>query len=183
MRIESARYVGGFAKAIWLKGADIRPNARAAAAIAKAEPDILEHMNTDHADAVDHYANALLGRSGNGWKMTGLDPDGFDLVLCIGVLEYAGSDPGAFLSHLASLVRPGGALVIAIENQMGLAYWLGADEDHLGRPFVGLSGYPGDTGGIRTHSRAGLAGLLSDAGMSAQRWLYPFPTTSCPWRS
>ncbi len=79
MRIESAHYVGGFAKAIWLKGADIRPNAKAAAAIAKAEPDILEHMNTDHADAVNHYANALLGRSGKGWNMTGIDPDGFDL--------------------------------------------------------------------------------------------------------
>ena len=36
-------------------------------------------MNTDHADAVDHYANALLGRSGKGWNMTGIDPDGFDL--------------------------------------------------------------------------------------------------------
>ncbi|MBC8194295.1 MAG: methyltransferase domain-containing protein [Actinobacteria bacterium] len=108
------------------------------------------------------------------------DPDRFDLVLCIGVLEYSGSDPEAFLTHLASLVRPGGALVVAIENQMGLAYWLGADEDHLGRPYVGIAGYPGDTGGIRTHSRAGLAGLLSDAGMSAQRWLYPFPDYKLP---
>ena len=107
-------------------------------------------------------------------------PEGFDLVVCIGVLEYSGTDPGAFLSHLASLVRPGGALVVAIENQMGLAYWLGADEDHLGRPFVGVAGYPGDTGGIRTHSRAGLAGLLSGAGMSAQRWLYPFPDYKLP---
>ena len=76
MRIESARFVGGFAKAIWLKSADITPNARAAAASAKAEPDILEHMNTDHADAVNHYANALLGRSGQGGHMTGIDPDG-----------------------------------------------------------------------------------------------------------
>jgi putative heme iron utilization protein len=79
MRIESAHYVGGFAKAIWLKGADIKPSAKAAAAIAKAEPDILEHMNADHADAVDHYANGLLCRSGKGWTMTGIDPNGFDL--------------------------------------------------------------------------------------------------------
>ena len=79
MRIESAHFVGGFAKAIWLKSADITPNARASAAVAKAEPDILEHMNTDHAAAVNHYANALLGRSGKGWSMTGIDPDGFDL--------------------------------------------------------------------------------------------------------
>ncbi|MEE1566127.1 MAG: methyltransferase domain-containing protein, partial [Acidimicrobiales bacterium] len=108
------------------------------------------------------------------------DPEGFDLVVCIGVLEYSGTDPGAFLSHLASLVRPGGALVVAIENQMGLAYWLGADEDHLGRPFVGIAGYPGDTGGIRTHSRTGLADLLFGAGMSAQRWLFPFPDYKLP---
>ncbi len=108
------------------------------------------------------------------------DPDGFDLVACIGVLEYSGTDPGTFLAHLASLVRPGGALVVAIENQMGLAYWLGANEDHLGKPFVGLAGYPGDTGGIRTHSRAGLATLLSSAGMSAQHWLYPFPDYKLP---
>ncbi len=108
------------------------------------------------------------------------DPDGFDLVLCVGVLEYSGSDPGALLTHLSGQVRTGGALVVAIENQMGLAYWLGADEDHLGRPWVGLTGYPGDTGGIRTHSRAALAGLLSDAGMSAQRWLHPFPDYKLP---
>ncbi len=107
-------------------------------------------------------------------------PEGFNLVLCVGVLEYSGSNPDAFLSELASLVRPGGALVVAIENQMGLAYWLGADEDHLGRPFVGLAGYPGATGGIRTHSRAALAKLLSSAGLSAQRWFYPFPDYKLP---
>ena len=124
-------------------------------------------------------------RVGSATSVTAVtDPDGFDLVLCIGVLEYSGSGsgggPAAFLAHLAGLARPGGALVVAIENQMGLAYWLGADEDHLGRPFVGLSGYPAGTGGIRTYSKAGLAGLLSDAGLSAQRWLYPFPDYKLP---
>ncbi len=81
MQVDRARFVGGFAKAVWLKGADILADAKAAAAVAKAEPAVLEHMNTDHPDAVDHYALTLLGRSGRGWKMTGIDPDGADLRL------------------------------------------------------------------------------------------------------
>jgi hypothetical protein len=48
-------------------------------ALAAAEPGIIGHMNDDHADAVDLYAQALLGRSGSGWRMTGIDADGADL--------------------------------------------------------------------------------------------------------
>ena len=81
MQVDRAHFVGGFAKAVWLKGADILADAKAAAAVAKAEPAVLEQMNTDHPDAVDHYALTLLGRSGRGWKMTGIDPDGADLRL------------------------------------------------------------------------------------------------------
>jgi len=81
MQIDKAHFVGGFAKAAWLKGADILADAKAAAAVAKAEAAVLEHMNTDHPDAVDHYAVTLLGRGGRGWKMTGIDPDGADLRL------------------------------------------------------------------------------------------------------
>lgn len=81
MQIDRAHFVGGFAKAIWLKGADILADAKAAAAVAKAEVAVLDHMNSDHPDAVDHYAVTLLGRSGRGWKMTGIDPDGADLRL------------------------------------------------------------------------------------------------------
>lgn len=81
MRVDRAHFVGGFAKAVWLKGADILADAKAAAAVAKAEVAVLEHMNTDHPDAVDHYAVTLLGRGGRGWKMTGIDPDGADLRL------------------------------------------------------------------------------------------------------
>ncbi len=81
MQIDKAHFVGGFAKAAWLKGADILADAKAAAAVAKAEAAVLEHMNTDHPDAVDHYAVTLLGRGGRDWKMTGIDPDGADLRL------------------------------------------------------------------------------------------------------
>jgi hypothetical protein len=36
-------------------------------------------MNADHADALDLIATRLLGRGGDGWRMTGIDPEGFDL--------------------------------------------------------------------------------------------------------
>jgi len=49
--------------------------------MAAIEDSVVEHMNGDHAEALDLIANRLLGRKGNGWKMGGLDPDGADLVL------------------------------------------------------------------------------------------------------
>ena len=52
--------------------ADARP-------LADAEPEILEHMNRDHAEAIELYANRLIGRQGAGWRMTGIDPEGIDL--------------------------------------------------------------------------------------------------------
>jgi hypothetical protein len=38
-------------------------------------------MNDDHADAVVLYATKLLGAPDGKWRMTGIDPDGFDLML------------------------------------------------------------------------------------------------------
>jgi hypothetical protein len=38
-------------------------------------------MNADHADALTLYADKLLGLPGAGWIMTGIDPEGCDLLL------------------------------------------------------------------------------------------------------
>lgn len=108
------------------------------------------------------------------------DPAGFDIVVCVGVYEYAHRAPGraAFLRALRTLTRPGGVLVLAIENQIGLKYLLGYGEDHLGDAWVGVEGYPAR--GTRTFSRAALHRQLQDAGFPAQRWLYPFPDYKLP---
>jgi hypothetical protein len=51
-----------------------------APALAAAETDILEHMNDDHAEAIGLYASKLAGAgNGDGWQMTGVDPEGIDL--------------------------------------------------------------------------------------------------------
>jgi hypothetical protein len=46
-----------------------------------AEADIVEHMNSHHADALELYATALAGASPGRWRMTSIDPEGCDIVL------------------------------------------------------------------------------------------------------
>jgi putative heme iron utilization protein len=80
-RVEATRghLVAGFGRIHWLEAAVILDEAAAAAPLAAAEPEILRHMNADHADAIDLYARRLLGLDGEGWRMTGIDPEGLDL--------------------------------------------------------------------------------------------------------
>ena len=79
MTVERCHLVGGFADAHWLDAAEVLPSLPDGYALAEAEPDILEHMNADHRDAVDVYANHLARRGGQGWRLTGVDRDGIDL--------------------------------------------------------------------------------------------------------
>lgn len=110
-----------------------------------------------------------------------VDASGFDVVLCVGVLEYSGLDAESFLRQLGALVRPDGVVVVAIENQLGLKYLLGYGEDHLGEPWVGVEGYRASLGaGVRTYSRRALGTMLAQAGFGAQRWLFPFPDYKLP---
>ncbi len=79
MAVERVHWVGGFAAARWLAAEAVLTDAAGAAAIAAAEPAVLAHMNADHGEVIDLYANRLLGRRGQGWQMVAVDPDGCDL--------------------------------------------------------------------------------------------------------
>ena len=79
MSVERAHWVGGFARAQWLGGKYVMPGRAAVRAISESKAGIMEHMNSDHDNAVDLYAQKLLGRRGDGWRMVGIDGDGADL--------------------------------------------------------------------------------------------------------
>ncbi len=76
--IGRAHLVAGFGRISWVEPAELR-FAGDAAALAEAEAEIVAHINADHADAVGLYAARLLQRRGQGWRMTGIDPEGIDL--------------------------------------------------------------------------------------------------------
>lgn len=78
---------GGFGKAYVLTVADLLLDAGAASALAQAEAGAVEHMNADHADAIDLYARHFGGVATGGWQLTGIDPEGLDLGNGDGVLR------------------------------------------------------------------------------------------------
>ena len=81
LRVEGAHYIGGFGRIFDLDPGDLLLPLADAEGLVEAEPGIVEHMNEDHADALELYATAL-GDAGPGpWRMAGIDPEGFDIVL------------------------------------------------------------------------------------------------------
>ena len=108
----------------------------------------------------------------------------FDVITLIGVFEYArlfteNGEPATFLERIRRLLKPGGRLLIAIENRFGLKYWCGALEDHLSKPYVGIRGYDPQKG-IETYSRSDLSRILSDCGFVQQQFFYPLPDYKFP---
>jgi hypothetical protein len=79
LRIERAHLVAGFGRIHWIEGGKLAFDVSGTAGLAEAEGDIVAHMNEDHADALAVMAEALLGRPGDGWVLTGVDPEGCDL--------------------------------------------------------------------------------------------------------
>ena len=112
-------------------------------------------------------------------------PQKFDVVTLIGVLEYAALDDGdddpaiTMLSKVASLLKPEGFLILAIENQLGLKYFAGAPEDHIGQAMYGVEGRY-EKSQPRTYGRQDLVHRLSTAGLNATAFMAPFPDYKLP---
>lgn len=109
----------------------------------------------------------------------------FDYITLIGVYEYAESyiqekDPyGVFLDKINRLLAEDGEILIAIENRLGLKYFSGCKEDHKGRAFEGIEGYPSGSG-VRTFSKAELEQILQKNGYTEYEFYYPYPDYKLP---
>jgi SAM-dependent methyltransferase len=122
----------------------------------------------------------------------------FDLICCIGVLEWVAKfrpgEPGKvqaeFLHRICPLLKPGGRLVIGIENRLGLKYLLGAPDDHLGVPNIATydaalaaqkwKAQSGQSLRSFTFTHGELADLLAAAGFRTATFLAAFPDYKLP---
>jgi SAM-dependent methyltransferase len=109
----------------------------------------------------------------------------FDVVTLIGVLEYAplftkGEDPLVhMLLKARDLLKPGGKLIVAIENQLGLKYLAGFPEDHVWVPMYGIEGRYRQKE-VTTFGRKTLRAILKRAGFTHQSFMAPFPDYKFP---
>lgn len=112
-------------------------------------------------------------------------PDRFDVVTLIGVFEYAtmfgqGEHPAlTMLQRARQWLKPGGHLIIAIENKLGLKYFAGAPEDHGATPMYGIEGRY-RKGEPTTYGRVELKRMLAQAGLPGVSFWGAFPDYKLP---
>lgn len=109
----------------------------------------------------------------------------FDVVTLIGVLEYAQvyvKEPNPLLTLLQkakSFLKEDGMLIVAIENQLGLKYFNGAPEDHMGQAMYGINDSYSTTSPI-TFGRVELDALIRSAGFETTELYVPLPDYKTP---
>ena len=109
----------------------------------------------------------------------------FDYITLIGVLEYAplytnSNNPFEdFLKTIKSLLKDDGKLLIAIENQFGMKYFSGVEEDHTNKIYDGITGYENKKG-IRTFGKNELKEILQKSGYTYTKFYYPMPDYKLP---
>ena len=109
----------------------------------------------------------------------------YDYITLIGVWEYSGlyiseGSPYTRLLQLAKKhLKPNGKIFIAIENKMGIKYWNGALEDHIGKQFAGLRNYV-DTDKVRTFSKPEIEDILQKLSFNNYTFYYPMPDYKLP---
>src|SRR4051794_12605217 len=79
VKLKGAHLVAGFGRIVDLAPAALLTDLTEAEALVAAEPEVIAHMNADHAETCRLYATRLLGAADGDWRCVGCDPEGLDL--------------------------------------------------------------------------------------------------------
>ena len=79
MKLGRGHLVAGFGRIVDLAPASLLVDLAGAETLVAAEPDVIAHMNADHAATCRLYATKLLGAPDGDWRCAGCDPEGLEL--------------------------------------------------------------------------------------------------------
>ena len=82
LEVAGGHYIGGFGRIVDLAPKALLTDIADAKGLVEAESDIVAHMNADHREALALYATELAQGAAGDWRMSGIDPDGCDLLHC-----------------------------------------------------------------------------------------------------
>lgn len=109
----------------------------------------------------------------------------YDYITLIGVFEYGEAYISTenpyenFLRIISKHLKENGKIIIAIENKLGLKYWAGCKEDHVGRYFESIEDYP-SAHGVKTFSKKELEEIIQSVGFNNYKFYYPYPDYKLP---
>lgn len=108
----------------------------------------------------------------------------FDYITLIGSLPYISKAnkqaSKEFIKRLDNLLKPEGKLLIAVDNQFGIKYFVGNAEPYLEKKFVGLLNYNNEENKIETYTRQKLIKILDENGYKSKNFYYPLPDYRMP---
>lgn len=81
LSVEGGSLNGGFGRAYRMERKDLLADTSGFFDFYDFEAGAIEHMNSDHADAVALYAEKLCGARAGAWHIIGVDPEGLQLAL------------------------------------------------------------------------------------------------------
>ena len=89
LKVLSGSLNGGFGKAYRMAAEDLLADVSGFFDFYDFEAGAVEHMNSDHADAIALYATQLCGAREGAWHMIGIDPEGIQMALGDEILRLA----------------------------------------------------------------------------------------------
>ena len=108
----------------------------------------------------------------------------FDYITLIGSLPYVAKanhkTSEEIISQLQDLLQENGKLLIAVDNQFGIKYFVGNPEPYLEKKFVGLLNYNNEEDKIETYTRQKLIEILDNVGFRSKHFYYPLPDYRMP---
>lgn len=108
----------------------------------------------------------------------------FDYITLIGSLPYIAKanhmTSQEMISELSQNLKEDGILLIAVDNQFGIRYFVGNPENYLNKKFVGLLNYNNEEDKIETYTKPKLQNMLEQTGFHYQHFYYPLPDYRMP---
>lgn len=79
INVECAHLIAGFGHISWIRGDDILFDTRCTGLLAAQEQNILAEINSHHSGKLRLCSRWILKRPEPNWKVSGIDPEGYDL--------------------------------------------------------------------------------------------------------
>lgn len=78
--IEAAHYIGGFGRIVDLSPPALATDVSDADGLVGEESGLIAEINVELRETLGRYASGVAGAAGGDWKVSGLDPEGADLL-------------------------------------------------------------------------------------------------------